>query len=239
MFENTWLIERIFRPIFRRYCRVGDCKIFDGQKFSEKKILELYYPEIREELDKIMPRSSDFAPFQDISPDQIYISNDDKWKMYFLKAGNIRFERNCEEFPRLMGVLDKMPNIVSAYFSVLGPQKMLMPHEGPWCGVLRMHLGMIIPKPKETCALVVDGEKYHWEEGEVVVFDDTYNHFALNYSDEDRVILFLDVLRPLPWPLHQINKAIIWMARLLPYFKEPIKRHKKWEESFYGAVDEH
>jgi aspartyl/asparaginyl beta-hydroxylase (cupin superfamily) len=44
-----------------------------------------------------------------------------------------------------MSIIDSEKNLVSAYFSVIGPKKMLMPHEGPWCGVLRVHMGIDIP----------------------------------------------------------------------------------------------
>ena len=142
---NGWLIEKFFRPIFRRFSKHGGGVFFDKELFPVTKTLESKYWIIRDEFETIRDRVKDFAPFQDISPDQIYISNDDKWKMFFLKAGKIRFEKNCEQFPKTMRILDADPNIVSAYFSVIGPKKMLMPHEGPWCGILRIHLGIDIP----------------------------------------------------------------------------------------------
>ena len=57
--------------------------------------------------------------------------------MFFLTANNIRFEKNCEMLQD-DGVVDSDKNIVSAYFSILDSNKMLVPHEGPWSGVLRM-----------------------------------------------------------------------------------------------------
>jgi aspartyl/asparaginyl beta-hydroxylase (cupin superfamily) len=111
---------------------------------------------------------------------------------------------------------------------------MLMPHEGPWCGIIRIHLALIVPKDGNGCTLVVNGIPYIWEEGKCVVFDDTYEHIAVNETNSNRVVLFLDYMRPLPLWLSWFNWLIIKSAKLLPYFKTPIKRHKEWEKRFYG-----
>jgi beta-hydroxylase len=42
----------------------------------------------------------------------------------------------------------------------------------------------------------VDGERYFWKDGEAVMFDETYIHFAANETDQQRIILFCDVERP-------------------------------------------
>ncbi len=230
---NGWFIEKLFRPIFRRFSKVGDQEFFDNSDFPITAKLEENYEIIKSEFESMRHRICDFAPFQDISPDQIYISNDDKWKMFFLRAGTIDFKKNCEQFPKTMEIINSDKNLVSAYFSVIGPRKMLMPHEGPWCGVLRVHMGIDIPTGGSGCTLVVNKKEYNWEEGKCVVFDDTYEHFAVNATDKDRVILFLDYMRPLPLPLKLINKFVVYMARFLPYFKEPIRRHAEWEKTFY------
>ncbi|MAS97506.1 MAG: aspartyl beta-hydroxylase [Kiritimatiellaceae bacterium] len=233
---NGWLIEKALRPLFRKFSLLGNKVFFDNEDFPITKVLEDKYPIIKGEFEKMQDRLNDFAPFQEMSPDQIYISNDDKWKMFFLKAGKIRFERNCQEFPETMKIIESEKNLISAYFSVIGPRKMLMPHEGPWCGILRIHLGLQIPTEGKGCTLVVNQQEYRWEEGKAVVFDDTYEHIAVNMTDRNRIVLFLDYMRPLPWPLNWLNHFVVYMARFLPYFKIPIQRHKEWEKKFYGEA---
>ena len=120
---NGWLIEKALRPIFRKFSTLGNKVFFNNEDFPITKVLEDNYPLIRGEFEKMQDRINDFAPFQDISPDQVYISNDDKWKMFFLKAGKIRFERNCQEFPETMKIIDSDKNLISAYFSVIGSKK--------------------------------------------------------------------------------------------------------------------
>tara|TARA_R110000803_G_scaffold3216_5_gene10953 strand:- start:11174 stop:11881 length:708 start_codon:yes stop_codon:yes gene_type:complete len=234
---NTWFVDNWLRPVFVRNCLLGTKAYYKSKDFGPTAELESRFQEILSEFNLIKHRIDDFSPFQDISPDQVYISNDDKWKMFFLMSAGYRFNRSCQEFPVTMEILDKYPEIVSAYFSVLGPKKMLNPHRGPWSGVFRMHLGLIIPTEGKGCTLVNNCIPYKWKAGEVVVFDDTYEHFAVNATNEDRIVLFLDILRPLPPFWHVINKLLIMAARLLPYFREPIKRHAKWEREFYASEE--
>jgi ornithine lipid ester-linked acyl 2-hydroxylase len=188
---STMWVERLLKKPFHKHCLLGDKKYFDPYHFSLAKELEDNFPVIQVELKEILKRYDDFAPFQSISPDQTYISNDDKWRMFFFKAAGVSFGRNQNFAPETFKILNKHKDVISAYISVLGPRKMLMPHEGPWSGILRMHLGVMIPGNNE-CTLVNGGEKYHWQEGKTVLFDDTYEHIAVNETDEIRAILFLD-----------------------------------------------
>jgi aspartyl/asparaginyl beta-hydroxylase (cupin superfamily) len=64
----------------------------------------------------------------------------------------VNFGRNQNFAPETFKILNKHKDVISAYISVLGPRKMLMPHEGPWSGILRMHLGVVIPGNNE-CTL--------------------------------------------------------------------------------------
>jgi aspartyl/asparaginyl beta-hydroxylase (cupin superfamily) len=230
---STMWIERLLKKPFHKYCLLGDKKYFDPYVLPVAKELEDNFPAIQAEIKTILTRYNDFAPFQDISPDQTYISNDDKWRMFFFKAAGVNFRRNQSFAPNTFSILNRHKDIVSAYISVLGPRKMLMPHEGPWSGILRMHLGVVVPGNKE-CTLVNGGEEYHWEEGRVVLFDDTYEHIGVNQTDELRAILFLDVMRPLPQPWRFINWAILRLSVLFPYIWVPYFRHKRWEKKFYG-----
>ena len=43
-------------------------------------------------------------------------------------------------------------------FSILEPGKHLPPHRGPYNGVLRLHLGLIVPEPREQLGIRVDNE---------------------------------------------------------------------------------
>jgi beta-hydroxylase len=136
--------------------------------------------------------------------------------------------------PNTVKILRKHPYVISAYISVLGPHKKLNPHSGPYSGVLRLHLGLDITDP-DLCYINVGGKIGRWREGDLLFFDDTYQHFAVNDSDRIRAVLFMDILKPLPFHLHIINKFIIKISRIFPYVWIPLLRHRKWEKKFYGT----
>ena len=56
---------------------------------------------------------------------------------------------------------------------MLSPGKHIPAHRGPYKGVLRYHLGLKIPEPREGCRIRVGEEVRHWEEGASLLFDDT------------------------------------------------------------------
>ena len=232
---STLFIEKLLKKKFHEQCLLGDKKFFDPYSFPVARELEDNFPVIQKELKAILQRYDEFANFQDISPDQVYISNDDKWRMFFFKAAGVNFGRNQEFAPETFKILNRHKYVISAYISVLGPKKMLMPHSGPWSGILRMHLGVSIPG-KNDCVLVNGGEEYHWQEGKVVLFDDTYEHIAVNTTNEIRAVLFLDLMRPLKQPWAFINWAILRVSILFPYIWIPYLRHRRWEKKFYKKV---
>jgi beta-hydroxylase len=81
-------------------------------------------------------------------------------------------------------------------FVRMAPKSRLPTHRDPFAGSLRFHLGLRTPN-SEKCRITVDGQTYWWKDGEGVLFDETFLHRAENETDEDRLILFCDVERPL------------------------------------------
>ena len=79
-------------------------------------------------------------------------------------------------------------------------------------------------------------KKYYWKNGEVVFFDDTYEHEAFNNTDKIRVVLFMDILRPMKFPFNLINKFLIFVVRFLPYVTIPLQRHRDWEKVFHRGL---
>ena len=69
--------------MFRRFSTLGGPAYFDNKDFPITEKLEENYFVIRGEFDQLRARLQEFPLFQDISPEQTYISNDDKWRMFF------------------------------------------------------------------------------------------------------------------------------------------------------------
>jgi len=230
---EAWLYRSVFDR-FHANCLLGDKPFFHKRMLAATRDLEDGYPLIRAEVVKLMERYDELTPFQTMSPGQEDISNDNRWKFFFLKCAGIKFRKNAALMPETMEIIGRHKQIVSAYLSILAPYKSLPPHQGLWAGVLRAHLGVIIPKKgRHRCHIVVAGERYDWKEGEVVFFDDTYLHEAHNPTDGIRVVLFMDVLRPMSHPYDWLNRCILSVIWLFPYAWVPYFRHKKWERGFH------
>jgi beta-hydroxylase len=224
--------EYLFGKTFRKHSLLGDKKFFDAHALPVAKELEDNFDAVKQEVEAVLANYDDLAVFQDISPNQAYIVNDTNWRMFFFKVFGLKIKRNQKITPVISGIVNKHSDIVSAYISVLGPMSHLNSHRGPWSGIIRMHLGVVVPGVNK-CALIVDDVVYHWKEGEVVLFDDTYEHMAFNTTDKPRAILFLDILRPLPQPW----KFFSWLGTMCswftPYAIKGYIEHNKWQKRFF------
>jgi beta-hydroxylase len=118
------------------------------------------------------------------------------WKRFYLKWYNNFHPSALEHCPETIKLLRSMPDIKAAMFVVLPAGSYLPVHRDPYAGSLRYHLGLITPN-SDDCKIVVDGEAYSWRDGEDVLFDETYIHYAENKTDKDRLIFFCDVARPM------------------------------------------
>ena len=116
--------------------------------------------------------------------------------------------------------------------SILSPRKHILDHRGPYKGVLRYHLGLIVPEDAEACRIRVGDDFRHWEEGRSMIFDDTFNHEVWNDTDETRVVLFVDVMRPLPFPESLINWLIVKVIGLSPFVLDAKRNQEAWERGF-------
>lgn len=194
--------------------------------------VEARWKTIRAELDQVLSCRQDLPNFQDISTDQAKLTSDDGWKTYFFLGYGFRSEAAAARCPQTAALLERIPGLTTAFFSIFSPHKRLPEHRGPWRGVLRYHLALKVPEPSSAAGIRVGGEVAHWEEGESLLFDDGYPHEAWNDTDGVRVVLFADILRPLRQPADQVNRALIKVIGLSPFVTDAKARHSAWERRF-------
>ena len=179
------------------------------------------------------------------------------WKRFYLKwydAPQLSARALC---PRTVSLVESIPSINGAMFAMLPAGSELGRHRDPFAGSLRYHLGLVTPND-ERCRIFVDGEPYHWRDGEAVIFDETFIHWAENGTDRDRLILFCDVERPLTnrvasWLNHWIKTTFVRASQtenstgdkvgLLNrifgwayYIRYPGKTLKQWNKYVYYAT---
>ena len=119
-----------------------------------------------------------------------------------------KVEQNRARCPETCKVLERIPNLVQAFFSILDPGKSVPEHEGPYMGYLRYHLGVRVPAVNPP-KIVVNKQDYVWKEGEGVLFDDSWPHAVVNTSNEMRAVLIVDVRRPMPLSADVVNSFIM------------------------------
>ncbi len=179
------------------------------------------------------------------------------WGRFYLRWYRDFLPSARSECPKTVEILAGVPIVRGAMFALLPPGAKLGLHRDPYAGSLRYHLGLITPN-SEQCRIHIDDQAYHWRDGEAVVFDETYLHQAVNDTDQDRIILFCDVERPLKTPVARaINRMMAWAVvgaaasrnvatepvgwinRVFDRvyrFRLGIKRIKRWNRKLYYAL---
>jgi beta-hydroxylase len=217
--------------------KVGNPPVYDNSVFPWTKQIEAEWTLIRAELEKVLQRQKDLPSFQEISTDVATITSDNRWKTFFLLGFGLKSKRNIEQCPQTWRIVQNIPGLKTAMFSIFEPGKHLAPHRGPYNGVLRLHLGLIVPEPRDKLAIRVYDQVCHWEEGKVLIFDDAYEHEAWNHTDKTRVILFVDFVKPLRFPANFFNWLLMNIAIFTPFIREGLDNHKEWEQRFYAQAE--
>ena len=114
------------------------------------------------------------------------------WLTYGLYYRGACPDEAAEKFPLTMALLKSMPCVVSGAFSKMKLASMIASHRHPELGgnLLTCHIGIdLMPQRSYLC---VDGKFEEELEGKAIVFDGSCEHFAVNASDSDRTILYIE-----------------------------------------------
>ncbi len=146
-----------------------------------------------------------------ISPDHRAIAEVDKWRSFFLWGYGYLIRENLDQCPVTASVMERIPGLNTAFFSILAPGTRIPPHRGVTKGLITCHLGLIVP-PKGDVGMRVRDHTVHWSDGGIIVFDDTFDHEVWNDTDGTRVVLLLQVRRPLKQPGKWfVDKFLAWI----------------------------
>jgi hypothetical protein len=146
------------------------------------------------------------------------------WRLINIKAGDEYSVVANKYFPSLVRLLRSVPQIGTCAVSVLQDGVHIPIHVGYYKGIMRYMIPIIVPKDRENVFLCVNEMKYFWTEGVGVLWDDTYPHKVYNNTDEIRVVIYMDVIRPLSWGLNALNRFILLLACNSKIVKDEIKR---------------
>jgi aspartyl/asparaginyl beta-hydroxylase (cupin superfamily) len=215
----------------------GRTEFFEPDEFPWIAEVEARADEVKGELDGLLARVDQIPNFQDVQEEQRRLTQDDRWKVFLLYGYGARFDSNCRRCPRTAEIVESIPGMTTAMFSVLLPHKHIPPHTGPWKGVLRYHLALRTPADETAAGIRVGSRTEHWRDGRSLVFDDTFEHEAWNDSDEIRVVLFVDVIRKLPWYLAAPNRAFIGAIRSSSFIQRALANNEAWQETLGATIN--
>ncbi|SEP81484.1 beta-hydroxylase [Faunimonas pinastri] len=218
------------------HSKVGNPCVYDNRVFPWAAEVEKEWHLIRAELDRVMVRKSELPGFHEISSEVRSISDDANWKTFLLCAYGIKSDEAIRSCPETWRIMQKVPGLKTAMFSIFEPGKHLPPHRGPYNGVLRLHVGLIVPEAApDQLAIRVGDQVCHWQEGKALIFDDAFEHEAWNHTNQTRVVLFVDFVKPLRFPANIVNWVVLNMAVFTPFIREGYQAQKKWEKLFFGS----
>jgi aspartyl/asparaginyl beta-hydroxylase (cupin superfamily) len=224
--------QTLLESMVAKVSRLPDVPVYELADFPWVAPLQAQWRSIRAELDAVMLHRDRIPSFHEILKEAGTITRDESWKTYFLiNAGQV-CGGNAERCPQTMRLLQGIPGACTAFFSILAPGKHIPAHRGAYNGVLRLHLGLIVPEPREHCRIRIGDQFRYWREGEALIFDDSFDHEVWNQTEGYRVVLFVDFPRPLYQPWHWLNRQLIAQAPRIPLFQEAIRKQREYEKRF-------
>ncbi|KAM9574415.1 aspartyl/asparaginyl beta-hydroxylase isoform 5-T5 [Guaruba guarouba] len=121
------------------------------------------------------------------------------WSQFTLWQQGRKNENACKSVPKTCALLERFPEATGCRrgqikYSIMHPGTHVWPHTGPTNCRLRMHLGLVIPK--EGCRIRCAQENRSWEEGKVIIFDDSFEHEVWQDAEDYRLIFIVDVWHP-------------------------------------------
>jgi len=155
---------------------------------------------IKEELANIVDNVlSDGEPYLDQSYEQKGfqgLAGSKNWTALHLYHNGVANDELLECMPLTSKLLDSLPlyklndKPFEVFFSLLKAGQHIKPHYGLSNHSLTVHLPLVVP---QGGYLRVANEKINWEEGQLIIFDDSFEHEAINMTQEDRVVLIFSV----------------------------------------------
>ena len=210
----------------------GRSEFFETEDFPFAASLEHNWTLVRGEVARLMMRK-DFAGFTETNGDPLAVALDRGWRTAPLVSYGLLSQALIAECPETWRLLQGVPGLVGAMFSVLEPGRFLPPHRGPYNGLLRLHLGLMVPDEPDKVGIRVAGQIRPWHEGRALIFDDTLEHEVWNDTAQTRVVLHLDFARPLRSPQRLVNALVLRSFLFRPFIREGLYRARWWERRFY------
>jgi len=192
------------QPTAYYFPRLPQIQFYERSGFEWVASVEAAAGDMRAELEAVLAQDGLFRPYLQSRRDRPSydfhgLLDNPAWSTLYLWENGGPVEKNVARFPKTFAALQEVPlprittRAPSILFSLLKPGARIEAHHGMINTRLICHLPLIVPP---DCGFRVGNETRAWEEGKLLIFDDTIEHEAWNDSDEDRIVLIFDVWRP-------------------------------------------
>lgn len=212
---RTWV-----DPYLARQSLVPVEPILDERLFPFLDRLEASWTTIRAEFEALRGARGLMPRVYELQPDNYRISADDRWTTFLLRG----FGQDCPVSqslcPETWRLVRDIPELESAYFSILAPGASIPRHRGLTKALVRVHLGLIVPKRRADCSMAIDKATIVWEEGQAVAFDDTFPHEVHNNTDQERVVLLIDFERPMRRGGRLLGRLLLGIVRRTRFVRD-------------------
>jgi len=212
-------LRKPFNRMIARSSRVPVTPFIDSGLFPWSAALEAGWIDIRAELDALSERGGKILPLATVSPDHHRVARDGKWKSFVFEAYGYHVASNRALCPKTAALLDQVPGLVLAMFSIMEPGTYVPLHKGVSKALINGHLALDVPAG--DCRIEVGGETRGWEEGKLLLLDDTFRHQVWNNTESKRVVLLMQMRRPVGPFARLIGSAFLAIVRRTGYIQDP------------------
>lgn len=145
----------------------------------------------------------------------------EQWSTINLMSYSRKLHRNRKKFPFLTNLTDQISNITTVTISVLPPNTDIKPHYGDTNGIIRAHLGLVVPDAYPITAIRVGNEERGWEEGKMLLFTVVCQHSVWSRSEHRRYVLIIDfVPKLLENKLTEISAKTLGSQSFIFFYKK-------------------
>ena len=223
-------LRGIFDRLIASSSLVSNDPVLDVRDFAWTQSLRANWQAIRDEAIAVALRGDASPSLATISPDHRAIAEVDKWRSFFLWGYGYRIDDNADRCPRTAALVEQIPGLNSAFFSILAPGTHIPEHRGVTKGLITCHLGLIVPRDGDVRMRVHD-RVVRWAEGETLVFDDTYDHEVWNDTAGTRVVLLVQFARPLRNPGKWLADKLLAVVRRSAFVQEARANIAQWNRA--------
>ena len=220
-------LRGVFDRLIARSSLVPNDPVLDVRLFRWTQALRDHWEIIRDEAIAVALQGQAAPSLATISPDHRSIARINMWRSFFLWGYGYRIEENAVRCPATSALVEQIPGLNSAFFSILAPGTHIPAHRGVSKGLVTCHLGLIVPRDGDV-RMRVGSRVVRWAEGETLVFDDTYDHEVWNDTQGTRVVLLIQFERPLRNPGKWVADVFLGIVRRSAFVQEARRNILTW-----------